>query len=219
MSNQPPWKRRLIVVAIGALLVFSAVTAAALLTPVHVGPVSGHFDGKHFFNIPAELTIDKSVFEILRWSLTREAGPWSERRDAVFHTPPRKIDAGLRLTFVNHATVLIQTGGLNILTDPMWSRRASPSQWLGPARHRDAGIRFEDLPPIDVVLISHNHYDHMDRESIERLAQQHDPVFLVPLGNSRYLENSGTDKITELDWWSSTTVDKIQIHAVPAQHW
>ncbi|MDH3647488.1 MAG: MBL fold metallo-hydrolase [Gammaproteobacteria bacterium] len=219
MTAKHRWSRRLIVTAVGVALVFVALRALALLTPVHQGPASSHFDGKHFSNVPVEDSIKKSFFEILRWSITREPGFWAERRDTVYYSPPRNISDGLRVTFVNHATVLIQTGGVNILTDPMWSKRASPVGWMGPARFRDPGMRIADLPPIDAVLISHNHYDHMDMPSIVKIAEMHDPQFYVPLGNARYLERAGVDNVMELDWWQTATLNRVELHAVPAQHW
>jgi L-ascorbate metabolism protein UlaG (beta-lactamase superfamily) len=90
-------------------------------------------------------------------------------------------------------------GGINLLTDPIWSERASPVVWAGPRRRRPPGIRFEDLPPIDVVLLSHNHYDHLDLPTLERLAQAHRPQFLVPLGNSPFLASRGIGPVIELD--------------------
>ena len=125
----------------------------------------------------------------------------------------------LRVTFVNHATVLIQTAGLNFLTDPIWSHRTSPVTWAGPVRARPPGIRFEDLPTIQVVLISHNHYDHMDRATIERLHQAHDPIFIVSLGNARLLRSWGIERVWEIDWWHYYAMGRgVRVVSVPAQH-
>jgi L-ascorbate metabolism protein UlaG (beta-lactamase superfamily) len=123
------------------------------------------------------------------------------------------------VTFVNHATVLIQTEGLNILTDPVWSERASPVSWAGPKRHRSPGLRFEDLPPIDVVLISHNHYDHLDVKTLVRLNTEHRPHFMTGLGNRAFLEAHEISNILELDWWDAAKVsESLSVTCVPAKH-
>jgi L-ascorbate metabolism protein UlaG (beta-lactamase superfamily) len=125
----------------------------------------------------------------------------------------------LRVTFINHSTVLIQLDGLNILTDPVWSDRVGPVQWAGPHRVRPPGLRMQDLPHIDVVLISHNHYDHLDLPSLQRIAADHHPRILAPLGNRLLLESSGIEETTELDWWECETVgNDVIVTAVPAQH-
>lgn len=219
-ANQRRWPRRAFLTAIAFLLIIAALQVPGYLMPAYNGAVSDHFDGKLFSNIPADHTIKKSLFDVLRWRFSRDPGPWSARPNVAYYAPPVEVDNGLRITFVNHATVLIQTGGINILTDPIWSPRASPVSWAGPPpRYRDPGIRFADLPPIDVVLISHNHYDHMDFKSIIDLAETHDPKFLVPVGNARYLKRAGIANYAELDWWQSETFAGIDIHSVPAQHW
>jgi L-ascorbate metabolism protein UlaG (beta-lactamase superfamily) len=128
-------------------------------------------------------------------------------------------DGCLRVTFINHATVLIQMDGLNILTDPIWSERASPVRWAGPRRHRAAGLRFEDLPPIDLVLISHNHYDHLDIETLVRLRAEHRPHFVTGLGNRAFLKAREILDVTELDWWEAANVsDELSVTCVPAKH-
>ena len=141
--------------------------------------------------------------------------------------PPR--DDRARVTWVGHATVLIEYRGLAILTDPIWSKRASPLQWLGPRRFSDPGIAFEDLPPIDAVVISHDHYDHLDRPTILRLGDA--PVYFVPLRIDRWLRRQGisADRIVALDWWQSDAESlrwrtdaqgsgSAQFTALPAQH-
>src|SRR5207244_12587227 len=115
--------------------------------------------------------------------------------------PPKRVSGGrLRITFINHSTTLIQMDGVNILTDPVWSERVSPVSFTGPRRRRPPGIRFEDLPPIDLVLISHNHYDHLDIATLRRL-EEHGPRIITPLGNGRFLASHGIHGATELDWW------------------
>jgi L-ascorbate metabolism protein UlaG (beta-lactamase superfamily) len=107
----------------------------------------------------------------------------------------------------------------NILTDPMWSNRCSPVSWAGPKRHKQPGIRFEDLPPIDLVLISHNHYDHLDLRTLKRLADKGTPQAVVPLGNLDIVRESGIPTVDEIDWWQSIPLSpKVKITLVPAQH-
>jgi L-ascorbate metabolism protein UlaG (beta-lactamase superfamily) len=120
---------------------------------------------------------------------------------------------------VNHATVLIQMDGLNILTDPVWSERIGPVSWAGPKRHRPPGIRFEDLPPIDVVLVSHSHYDHMDMPTLASLRDEHGPRFYTGLGNEPVLAAGGIDGAVEMDWWDEVEIaDGVTLAFVPARH-
>ena len=134
--------------------------------------------------------------------------------------PVARVPKGvISVTPVGHATFLIQMDGLNILTDPIWSDRCSPVSWVGPKRHRQPGIRFEDLPPIDVVLVSHNHYDHLDLPTLERLAEKGTPRSIVPLGNLDLVQGAGIPTVDELDWWQSVRVSPdVTITLVPAQH-
>jgi L-ascorbate metabolism protein UlaG (beta-lactamase superfamily) len=113
----------------------------------------------------------------------------------------------------------LQVDGINILTDPIWSLRAGPVAWAGPKRVRNPGLRFEDLPKIDVVLVSHNHYDHLDVRTLQRLADEHHPQFVVPLGNADLFEEEGLPEPIELDWWECETLGgRVTVTAVPAQH-
>jgi L-ascorbate metabolism protein UlaG (beta-lactamase superfamily) len=132
--------------------------------------------------------------------------------------PPPERSAGLRVTFVNHATLLVQIEGVNILTDPQWSDRASPVSWAGPKRHRAPGIRFEDLPPIDLVLVSHNHYDHMDLPTLRRLETRTHPRFVAALGNAAFLKSQGIPA-EDIEWWQTLTLPGgLKVTSVPAQH-
>jgi len=186
--------------------------------PTWEGTVNDHFDGKRFHNYER---VERKPFDFWKWRLTADLGPWEVREDVRRATPPERMTGDrVRITFVNHATVLIQAGGLNVLTDPIWSERTSPISWAGPKRHRPPGVAFEALPPIDVVLVSHNHYDHMDMSSLRRLQAEHDPLFLVPLNNAHYLAGQGIARLVEMDWWESRDLaGPIRVHAVPAQHW
>lgn len=125
------------------------------------------------------------------------------------------------VTWIGHATALLQLGGMNILTDPMFSDRASPFSFIGPKRKVPLNITLAQLPHIDVVVISHNHYDHLDQTSVEALVAQQGgpPLFLVPLGVKDWMENVGIVNVRELDWWDNTVTGKLDMHFVPAQHW
>ncbi len=194
---------------------------AACATIYYTGPESDHFDGERFFLPGNEMTRDFADF--LKWQRTREQGAWPEWVENVFadDPPPRIAGDDLRVSFVGHATVLIQTAGLNILTDPTWSERASPFGFVGPKRVNAPGIAFEDLPPIDAVVISHNHYDHLDLDTLSRLADHSNPRVLVPLGNARTI--TGHDKaitVEEYDWGAYATLsDDVTVHLAPLQHW
>jgi N-acyl-phosphatidylethanolamine-hydrolysing phospholipase D len=121
------------------------------------------------------------------------------------------------MTWVGHATMLVQLDGVNILTDPIWSKRIGPFG-LGPRRLVPPGIRFEDLPPIDAVIISHDHYDHLDRATVLRLAREHHPRFFVPLGIGAWLREEGVGNVVELDWWDAQIYRGVTFIATPSQH-
>ena len=122
------------------------------------------------------------------------------------------------LTWIGHATLLVQIGGLNVLTDPIWSARASPVSFAGPRRLIPPGMRFEDLPRIHAVVISHDHYDHLDVETVERLARVHQPRFFVPLGMKDWLADQGARDVVELDWWQAAELRGVTFTCTPAQH-
>jgi hypothetical protein len=200
-----------IVVVVGLII---ALGWLASMPPYH-GPVTDHFDGRRFRNKHA--TAHNDFRDAAKWATHRERGFWRPYHDeSPGPPPPPRVDGDrLRVTFVNHTTVLLQTHGLNILTDPIWSERCGPVSWFGPRRVRPPGIRFEDLPPIDVVLLSHNHYDHCDLPSLKRLARKHKPKLIAPLGNKRFLERRNVPVFHELDWWEWTAVaDDITVTAI-----
>lgn len=192
---------------------------AAFLTPGRTGSIElpPHFRDGRFFNpgVP-----DHDFRQALHWMRTRTPEPWrSWIPSEPGPPPPARIQGSeLRVTFINHASFLLQTADLNILTDPVWSLRASPVQWSGPKRHRAPGIRFEDLPQIDALLISHNHYDHFDRPTLRRLGQAQQAAVFCPLGLARPLRRLGFREIYELDWGQSLEWRGIPVHCVQAQH-
>lgn len=132
---------------------------------------------------------------------------------------PRSSSDEIVITWVGHSTFLVQAHGLNILTDPVWSARCAPVQWAGPKRHVPPGIPFEELPPIDLVLQSHDHYDHFDDWSVRAIAAAHPQAhWYTPLGVGRRLRERGVRQITELDWWQQHTRDSHEVTCLPAQH-
>jgi L-ascorbate metabolism protein UlaG (beta-lactamase superfamily) len=181
-------------------------------------PFPKHFDGKRFYNPNSKQV--PGYLDALRWKLTTHAGR-SPRfiSDVVQTIPTNQLDEGeLRATVINHSTVLLQERTSNILTDPIWSKRASPFSWVGPSRRRSPGVAREELPRIDVVLLSHNHYDHLDLPTLRWLAARGDSVFITPVGVSRLLRSERITPVYELDWGDAKTVDAITVHCVPALH-
>ena len=185
------------------------------------GPVSDHFDGTRFFDPHG--APPNSRLALLRWRLAGSRAEWPERAPGAGpdRPPARVADARWRISFVGHVTLLIQTAGLNILLDPVWSERASPFTFVGPKRVNDPGIAFDDLPPIDVVLVTHNHYDHLDTATLARLARTHRPRVITPLGNDTIMRAVEPSIRTEAHDWG----DRVDLGAgcavtlEPARHW
>jgi L-ascorbate metabolism protein UlaG (beta-lactamase superfamily) len=189
------------------------------MNPYYSGPPSDHFDGLRFFN-PDGVDTDRSIRDVLRWKLKETAAPWP-RSVPVHQTVPDASVPGLRVTVVGHASVLIQADGLNVLTDPIWSARASPISFAGPRRVWAPGIAFEALPKIDVVLLSHNHYDHLDLATLRRLHVSHNPLIVTPLGNDVILRRAipGVRAVAG-DWWDRINIGKnAAVTIVPTYHW
>lgn len=203
-----------------ALIAVYNIIDHKISAPAYHGPVSDHFDGKHFHNItPAD---PKGFLSIIKWGLTKDEGPWRKWVNAdPGPAPEKRISKGeMRITFVNHSTVLIQMDGVNILTDPIWSERASPVTWAGPHRVRPPGIRYEDLPPIDAVAVSHNHYDHLDVPTLTKLSEDHHPQIFTGLGNDLLMKENEIKNAKQIDWWQSVELgDGVTLTCVPAQHW
>jgi len=205
-----------------AAIAAAAVGAAAIernfvAAPRYRGPRSDHFDGERFHNLHEGW---QSELAFLRWQFSRKRGYWPPYRELPCGPPPpERVSGGaLRLTFVNHSTTLIQMDGVNVLTDPVWSRRVSPVPFAGPRRHRPPGIRFRDLPPIDLVLVSHNHYDHLDVATLHWLRWRHRPRIVTALGNARLMARHGIDGAHDLDWWQAVPAGELVVTCVPARH-
>jgi N-acyl-phosphatidylethanolamine-hydrolysing phospholipase D len=164
---------------------------------------------------------------VLKWKLVdqwthpppRDAAPTAPREPPPVVVSPRVPVDQVAITWVGHATFLIQIGGLNVLTDPMWSARASPVWFAGPRRWVQPGIAFDALPSIDAVLLSHNHYDHLDDHTVRRLVARHpDARWLAPLGLMPFVRKRGARDVLELDWWEETRVGSLALGCTPAQH-
>jgi L-ascorbate metabolism protein UlaG (beta-lactamase superfamily) len=190
--------------------------------PYYQGPVTDHFDGTRFFNPNGIEPL--GLRALLRWQFNGERQRWQKEVPSPFppaKPEPRLSGDDLRVTMVGHASMLVQVAGLNILTDPVWSDRVSPFSFAGPKRVTPPGIRFEDLPEIDLVLVSHNHYDHLDIATLKRLQAAHKPHFVTPLGNDTMIRRAVPDaRISTLDWGDRIAItDDIAIDAEPAHHW
>jgi L-ascorbate metabolism protein UlaG (beta-lactamase superfamily) len=189
--------------------------------PGHRGPASDHFDGEVFRNENPAATAGRTFADFLRWQRTgrRAAWPTWVEHGIVPALPPRLASGECAATFVNHITFLLQFRGLSVLTDPVYAERVSPVQWAGPRRAHAPGLPFEQLPRIDLVLVSHNHYDHLDLDTLQRLEREHHPVFLTGLGNRPFLQEHGLTRVHELDWWQLHEDGAWRCRYVPAQHW
>lgn len=182
------------------------------------GPPSRNFDGLRFFN-PGEPETDRTLGEILRWKLVGAAAAWPKQVPVRQAVPDANVDA-LRVTMVGHATLLIQAGGLNVLTDPVWSERASPLRFVGPKRVTMPGIAFENLPKIHAILVSHNHYDHLDTATLLRLHERDAPLIVTPLGNDAIIRRHVPGaKVAAGDWGDRFEIGGTKIDIVPANHW
>jgi L-ascorbate metabolism protein UlaG (beta-lactamase superfamily) len=186
-------------------------------------PPSDHFNGKTFF-YPGERT-RRGLLDVLKWKLTSRAARWPQH---VAITPPplppKPTIEGVVATWIGHATFLLQTPTANILVDPVFSDRVSPFSWIGPRRVHAPGIALHALPRIDLVLLSHDHYDHCDFATLRHLAQHHRPRVLAPLGHRALLASTGLTDVVELDWWQSHAPDSASdgtphITLTPSRHW
>jgi N-acyl-phosphatidylethanolamine-hydrolysing phospholipase D len=174
----------------------------------------------------------KTLAQVLRWRLDarrnglppRPSAPTPQvEPDLAFLHANAAAGAAMRpaVTWIGHATVLAQLAGLTLLTDPIFSLRASPLGFAGPKRHQPPGIALDALPHIDVVLVSHNHYDHLDEASLQALCKQAGgpPLFVVPLGLKGWFADRGVRGAIELDWWEQHRFGNVDVALVPAQHW
>lgn len=213
--------RKRIIFFILIFLVGSYMSFAAFGYNYYNGPISDHYDGKRFFD--PERNDHKTFLDFLKWRFTTDKVEWPDRiENTQFDKPPARVYGDdLRVSYVGHVTFLIQTAGLNILTDPVWSKRASPVKFAGPKRVIDPGIKFEDLPHIDLVWISHNHYDHLDLETIDLLWKKFRPRIITPLGNDAIIRSHNPEILAEAyDWGAEVLInEQVKFHLTPMQHW
>ncbi|WP_213773951.1 MBL fold metallo-hydrolase [Bradyrhizobium sp. dw_78] len=187
------------------------------------GVTSDHFNGTHFFD--PDGSPPKSLREVLRWQFGggRQRVRWPDWVPSPHaDIPPARVEgAGVRFSFVGHASWLIQTAGLNILVDPVWSERVSPFTFAGPKRRNDPGIAFEALPKIDVVLVSHGHYDHLDVATLSKLAARFSPRVVTPLGNDITMRKADSAiKAEAFDWHDRVDLGNgAAVTLVPTRHW
>lgn len=225
-----PWRLALVALA-------GALAQSAWGNP-YFDPAKPHHTPTGFRNNYVE-TVEKPFSDLLRWKWEAMRADVPKPPEAA--TPVVAPDLALirgyqrtaaasgvasppALAWIGHATLLVQANGLNVLTDPMFSERASPVQIVGPKRVQPPGIALDDLPPIDVVIVSHNHYDHLDRASVVALdlmakREGHATLFLVPLGLKPWMATLGITNVVELDWWQRHTVRGTEFHLTPVQHW
>jgi hypothetical protein len=207
------------------LILLSVVFACLLLVscslPRHQGPKSDHFDGKTFFN--PQKSAHKGFFQLLKWQLFGVKKPWPKW---VEFTPSPFTDFlahredQIRVTWINHASVLIEHQNLKILTDPVFSQRVSPFSWVGPQRVKVPGVELKNLPKVDVILISHNHYDHLDIESLKKINQRDFPKIFAPLGDCKVISQIKDVECIEVDWSEKKKLnDLVEITFTPSRHW
>jgi L-ascorbate metabolism protein UlaG (beta-lactamase superfamily) len=187
---------------------------------VYRGSMSDHFDGTRFVGPYA--VESNGTLAFWRWQLTRDKAQWPKHiENKTFDKPPPRVTDGARISFVGHASLFIQSGGLNILIDPVWSEHASPVPFVGPTRVRAPGIAFDDLPRIDAVLITHGHYDHLDIETLARLIKRDAPRIIAPLGHDETIRQANeAANVAGLDWHGRVALSgNVAATLVPTQHW
>ena len=207
-------RRRIIIGILCSLIMWTFMPDS---TFSYDGPLSEHFDGSTFFNPNLQEPVH-TFTDFLTWVWERNPPEWQPKEITPLSALPQ-MNKPLQVTFVNHSTTVIQLGGKVILTDPIWSERASPVSFAGPKRCHQPAIALEDLKQVDAVVISHNHYDHLDLETLNRLETLYQPLFIAPLGDFDLLASEGFENVSALDWWQSEKVGDIDITFTPAQHW
>ena len=206
------------------VIAFILVTSFFYCAPLPQYKNSDHWDGENFMNLNGSKT--KSLGSVIKWLWTRQV-PKMSAEDAQRFLPVRpKFDLPLkekelRVTYINHSTFILEYGRTRIITDPIFSERASPFSWAGPKRYRATPIRLEDVPKLDFIFVSHNHYDHMDLPSLEFLLERDELWMLVPKGNRKYFSMRNQKKILELDWGQTFKLAShhMEVMLTAAQHW
>jgi len=185
------------------------------------GPISDHFDGKTFSNYTENH--HRGVIDFLKWRLLGVRASWPKHLSNKFDDiPPSRVEGrNIRVSMIGHATVLIQTQGINFITDPVYAEKAGPLGLMGPKRVVEPGVKFENLPKIDAILLSHNHYDHMDTGTLKAIVERDNARIITPLGNDVILRRHGIkSQIAVLDWHQNYPINKnVNIILTPAEHW
>jgi L-ascorbate metabolism protein UlaG (beta-lactamase superfamily) len=191
----------------------------------YAGPISDHFDGVRFFDPHG--APPKTRRDLLRWFGDRRRratkAKWPARAPSPYaDRPPAHVEgASWRISYIGHASFLVQTADLNILLDPVWSKRASPSRFIGPRRVNAPGIAFSDLPPVHLVLVSHGHYDHLDVRTLSRIAAVHRARVITPLGNDVVMRNFDRTIAAEAyDWGDRVDIGNgMAVTLIASRHW
>ena len=188
------------------------------MTPIAPYSVSDHCDGRLFFN--PGLSKVPNWRQVLRWKFSSRPARWPKKIVLQRYLRPPIAAGAVRVTWINHATLLLETPQGNFLTDPVFSPCCGPFGRIGPKRVHPPGVPLHELPEIHFVLLSHDHYDHCDLPSLRLLAQAHDPIAITPLGNRDLLARAGLSRIGELDWWQNYSREpNLTITVTPSQHW
>lgn len=203
---------------------FSFIIDFVIKSAGYRGEKSDHFDGVEFF-APGHSPYDK-LYDHARgkffwkWVLRRPKNHWRHEKNKFRTVPEKRVNSDrIFITFINHSTVLIQTGGLNIITDPVFSNHIGPLPILKLHRYKEPGVKMEELPKIDIILLSHNHYDHMDLKSLRFISVRDNPRILTPLGNSHYLKVHRVKGGEDMDWWDKKVINSdFSVTCVPSQH-
>jgi L-ascorbate metabolism protein UlaG (beta-lactamase superfamily) len=180
---------------------------------------SDHFNGKTFFN-PGEES-GRGLRDLIKWKMTSRPAPWPKKVEVARRPlPPAPVSDGIVATWVGQSTFILRTAAATILTDPIFSDVAGPLSWLGPRRVAAPGVDFDEVPRVDLVLLSHDHFDHCDLPTLRRLAKRDNPVIVAPLGHWPILAGTGLSRIVELDWWESRAcLPGTDVTLVPSRHW
>lgn len=212
--------------ALRGLLIIPLLGALAFAGMIIPKPVadqeyifSKQFNGRSFVNEEGKISYS-AFWDFLRWQSYEFKNKWPQSIPNIYEPqlPPHVQEGEVVITFINHATFLIQTSKLNILTDPVFAARVSPFKWVGPKRVHPPGLSVKKLPPIHAVIISHNHYDHLDVASLKKISKKHKPQVYVPLGDKKWLENAGVKNVSEMDWWQHLELQGHKFHFLPAKH-
>lgn len=190
----------------------------------YTGEKTDHFDGIQFFtpgHSPHDKLYDHARGKFFwKWLLRKPRNHWQHKKNKFRTVPEKRVNSDrVFVTFINHSTVLIQTKGLNIITDPVFSKNIGPLPFIKLHRYRDPGVKMRELPKIDLILLSHNHYDHMDLKSLRYISVRDNPRILTSLGNTRYLKDHRIRGGEDMDWWERREItSEINVCAVPSQH-